>query len=165
MLFRSVSQSRYPTPTQTPTITSSVTPTITPTVTSTPTQTPTQTSSETPTSTVTPTLTVTPTMTVTPTIIATSPTPTQTSTLTPTITNTPTSTPGYASSGLVLYFNPGNTSSYPGTGNRVFDLSGNSNTGTMSNVTFSDSYFSFNGSTSQIQINDNPTSSETPTIS
>ena len=100
------------------------------------------------------------TTTTTTTTIAPSstPTPTQTptQTTTPTVTNTPSSTSEYASSGLVLYFNPGDTNSYPGTGNKVFDLSGNANTGTMSNITFSDSYFTFNGSSSQIQINDNP---------
>ena len=35
-------------------------------------------------------------------------------------------------SGVVLYYNPGNPSSYPGTGTTVTDLSGNSNTATLS---------------------------------
>jgi hypothetical protein len=38
---------------------------------------------------------------------------------------------GLVTSGLVLYYNSANSSSYPGTGTTITDLSGNSNTGTM----------------------------------
>ena len=56
---------------------------------------------------------------------------------------------------LKLYFNPNSLLSYPGTGTTVTDLTGNSLNGTLSNVTYSDTYFSFNGSSSQIAITDN----------
>jgi hypothetical protein len=126
------------TPTQTPTITPSVTSTITPTVTSTPTETPTQTSSETPTSTVTPTLTVTPTRTVTP-----------TNTQTPTTTPTSTITEGSIASGAFFYFDPGNTSSYSGSGTTLNDISGNGNNGSIFgspvHTSGAGGYFTFDG--------------------
>ena len=56
---------------------------------------------------------------------------------------------------LKLYFNPNSILSYPKTGTTVTDLTGNSLNGTLSNVTYSDPYFSFNGSNSQISITDN----------
>lgn len=36
--------------------------------------------------------------------------------------------------GLVLYFDAGNTKSYPGSGTSIYDLSGNGNTGTLNGV-------------------------------
>jgi hypothetical protein len=65
----------------------------------------------------------------------------------PNLTNT--------SDNLVLHYNPGMTESYPGTGTSLFDLSGNGLNGTMSNLTYSNSAFTFNGSTSQVNISDN----------
>ena len=56
---------------------------------------------------------------------------------------------------LRLYFNPDSYLSYPGSGTTVNDLSGNSLNGTISNITFNKSYFTFNGSNSQIAIADN----------
>lgn len=56
---------------------------------------------------------------------------------------------------LKLYFRPNSLLSYPGTGTTITDLTGNSLNGTLSNVTYSDPYFSFNGSTSQVAISDN----------
>ena len=61
----------------------------------------------------------------------------------------------FAIDNLKLYFNPDSLLSYPGTGTTVTDLTGNSLNGTLSNVTYSDTYFSFNGSSSQIAITDN----------
>lgn len=126
------------TPTLTPTLssTSTPTPTLTSTSTSTPTPTPTLTSSSTNTPTPTPTLT----STQTPTLTSTStPTPTLTSTPTPTLTSsstrTPTPTPTASSSGggytntAEIYYDPGNSSSYPGTGTSL------TNIGTAGNVT------------------------------
>ena len=103
------------TPTQTPTPTNTETPTETPTQTPTNTVTPTPTNTETPTQTVTPTVTQTPTNTNTPTI-----------TSTPTNTNTPTpsTTPSIVSSGLVIQLDAYESSSYPGTGTTVFDITG-----------------------------------------
>jgi hypothetical protein len=90
------------------------------------------------------------------------PTPTPTSTSTPTVTPTntttptPTSTPAVPVTGnLVLYYDPSNSSSYSGTGTTVNDLSGNGLSGTMSNVSFTDPYFSYNGSSSEISVPDN----------
>ena len=56
---------------------------------------------------------------------------------------------------LKLYFNPSSLLSYPKTGTTVTDLTGNSLNGTLSNITYSDPYFSFNGSSSKITITDN----------
>lgn len=58
-------------------------------------------------------------------------------------------------SGLVLYYDPSNPSSYPGSGTTITDLSGNGLNGTMSNITFTSPYFTYNGSSSQIAIADN----------
>jgi hypothetical protein len=92
-----------PTPTETPT----PTPTITPTISVTPTITPTPTVTETPTNTPTPTNTNTPTITSTP---------------TNTNTPTPSTTPSIVSSGLVIQLDAYESSSYPGTGTTVFDI-------------------------------------------
>lgn len=58
-------------------------------------------------------------------------------------------------SNLVLYYDPSNASSYPGTGTTVFDLSGNGLNGTMSNISYTDPYFAYNGTNSQVSIADN----------
>jgi hypothetical protein len=125
-------------------------PTPTPTTTSTPTVTPTNT--KTPTPTPTPTNTVTSTPTVTPTN-----TPTTTQTPTNTTSPTPTSTPAVpVTTNLRLYYDPSNLSSYPGTGTTINDLSGNGLNGSMSGITFTTPYFSYNGTSSQVRVDDNP---------
>jgi hypothetical protein len=141
------------TPTNTPTNTE--TPTQTPTNTTTPTTTTTPTNSTTPTQ--TPTNTITPTNSETPTQTPTNTnTPTSTVTPTNTTTTTPTSTPATPiTSNLVLYFDPSNPSSYSGSGTVVNDLSGNGLNGTMSNITFTSPYFTYNGSSSQVSVADN----------
>ena len=161
------------TPTQTPTNTETTTPTNTPTNTKTPTQTPTNTETTTPTntSTNTPTPTNTETLTNTPTNTQTgtpdvtstptnTPTNTQTGTpdVTPTNTQTPTptSTPAVPiTSNLVLYYDPSNVSSYPGSGTTINDLSGNGLNGSMSGITFTSPYFTYNGTSSQVRVADN----------
>jgi hypothetical protein len=55
---------------------------------------------------------------------------------------------------LKLYFNPASYLSYPSSGTTVNDLSGNSLNGTMSNVTFNKTYFTFNGSNSTLSAPD-----------
>lgn len=72
---------------------------------------------------VTPTPTPTSTMTMTP-------TPSSSATPTPTPTTT---TPSFPTNGLTLYLDAGNVSSYPGSGNDWYDLSGNNNHGTLTN--------------------------------
>jgi hypothetical protein len=57
--------------------------------------------------------------------------------------------------GLVLYYDPSSTSSYPGSGTTITDLSGNGRNGTMSNISFTSPYFAYNGSSSQVSIADN----------
>ena len=61
----------------------------------------------------------------------------------------------YTSDNLVLHFNPKMTESYPGSGTTLNDLSSNGLTGTISNLTYSNSTFTFNGSNSQVSIPDN----------
>lgn len=61
----------------------------------------------------------------------------------------------FVQSGLVLHFDPSNTSSYSGSGTNVNDLSGNSRNGTMSNITHTNPYFVYNGTSSQISVADN----------
>lgn len=58
-------------------------------------------------------------------------------------------------SNLVAYYNPDLTSSYPGSGTTLYDISGNGLNGTMSNITYTDPYFTYNGTSSQINIPDN----------
>ena len=58
-------------------------------------------------------------------------------------------------SNLVAYYNPDLTSSYPGSGTTLYDVSGNGLNGTMSNITYTDPYFTYNGTSSQVNIPDN----------
>jgi hypothetical protein len=152
------------TPTETPTSTPSETATSTPTQTLTQTQT--QTSSQTPTNTPSPTPTNSETPTNTPTNTSTntpSETPTETPTNTPTITNTntptitstPTPTSAPVLTNLVLYYDPSNSSSYSGSGTVLNDLSGNGLTGTLSATTFTNPYFTYNGTNSTTFTADN----------
>jgi hypothetical protein len=55
---------------------------------------------------------------------------------------------------LKLYFNPASYLSYPSSGTTVTDLTGNSLNGTLSNITFTNPYFTFNGSNSTISAPD-----------
>ena len=57
-------------------------------------------------------------------------------------------------SGLVLHYDPSVTFSYPGTGTTINDLTGQGRTGTMSNITFTSPYLTFNGTSSQISVPD-----------
>lgn len=66
-----------------------------------------------------------------------------------------TNPPPYVTQNLSLYYDPSNSISYPGSGNTVYDLSGNGLNGTMSNVTYTNPYFSFNGINSGITVLDN----------
>ena len=121
----------------------------------TPSPTPTNTQTPTNTETPTPSVTNTNTATVTPTNTS-SVTPTNTLTPTKTPTNTPTATQQYVTSNLVLYYDPSNPSSYPGTGTTINDLSGNGLNGSMSGITFTTPYFNYNGTSSQVRVADNP---------
>lgn len=61
------------------------------------------------------------------------------------------------SDNLVLHYNPAMSESYSGSGSSLIDLSGNGLTGTISNLTFTNPAFTFNGSSSQVSIPDNAT--------
>ena len=62
---------------------------------------------------------------------------------------------GVVTNGLVLYYDPSNSSSYPGTGTTINSLAPKKLTGAMSNITFTNPYFSYNGTSSQISVADN----------
>jgi hypothetical protein len=63
--------------------------------------------------------------------------------------------PNPVTSNLVLYFDPSNPSSYSGSGTTITDLSGNGRNGTMSNISFTSPYFTYNGTSSNISVADN----------
>ena len=58
-----------------------------------------------------------------------------------------------ATDGLEILFDPNNPGSYPGSGDSIFDLSGNSRTGTLyGSPSFSANYMNFDGSNDYIQF-------------
>lgn len=57
-------------------------------------------------------------------------------------------------SSLVLSYDPTDTASYPGTGTTLTNLVGGGLNGTMTSVSYTSPYLSFNGSTSQVSIAD-----------
>ncbi len=64
--------------------------------------------------------------------------------------------PTIVTNGLVLYLDAANNKSYPGSGNAVYDLSGNGNTGTLNGPTWTNSNggcWSFDNTDDYIQIN------------
>lgn len=62
---------------------------------------------------------------------------------------------GPVTTNLVAYYNPDLTSSYPGTGTTLFDISGNGLNGTMSNITYTDPYLTYNGTSATTSVADN----------
>ncbi len=56
---------------------------------------------------------------------------------------------------LALYYDPTDTASYPGTGTTLTSLVGSGLNGTMTAITYTSPYFTFNGSTSQVSVADN----------
>lgn len=64
-------------------------------------------------------------------------------------------TPGIVTSNLVLWYDPSNSVSYPGSGSTITNLASTSLNGTMSNITYTSPYFGYNGSSSQINVPDN----------
>jgi hypothetical protein len=125
-----------PTPTMTPTPSITASQTVTPTPSITASQTVTPTNTTTATQTPTPSITASQTVTPTPSITASqTQTPTQTRTSTPTNTQTPTQTKTPTPtppSALKVYFDISNSSSYPGSGSAITDLSGTGNNATLS---------------------------------
>jgi hypothetical protein len=64
-------------------------------------------------------------------------------------------TPSSVENNLVLYYDPSITASYTGSGITINDISGNGRTGSMSNITYTSPYFTYNGTNSQVNIADN----------
>lgn len=64
-------------------------------------------------------------------------------------------TPASVTSNLVLWYDPSDTISYPGTGTTITNLANTSLPGTMSNITYADPYFAYNGTSSQVSVPDN----------
>jgi len=64
-------------------------------------------------------------------------------------------TPANVTPNLVLWYDPDNSVSYPGSGTTVTNLANTSLAGTMSNITYTDPYFSYNGTNSQVSVADN----------
>lgn len=62
-------------------------------------------------------------------------------------------TAGFVSNGLVLHYDIGNPSSYPGSGNTVTDIAGNSNATLANSPTYSSGYLTFNGSNQSLVTN------------
>jgi hypothetical protein len=60
----------------------------------------------------------------------------------------------FTKSGLILYYDPNNTDSYPGSGTSIDSLVSPNLTGTLSNVNLTAPYFDYNGANSQISIAD-----------
>ena len=56
---------------------------------------------------------------------------------------------------LVLYYNPANTASYSGSGTTINSLAPTNLTGTMTSITYTSPYFSYNGSSSKVAVADN----------
>jgi hypothetical protein len=63
--------------------------------------------------------------------------------------------PDITTSNLVLWYDPSFSTSYPGSGSTITNLANTSLAGTMSNITYSSPYFTYNGSTSQVTVADN----------
>jgi hypothetical protein len=61
----------------------------------------------------------------------------------------------YTTSNLQLYYDPTNISSYPRSGTTVTDLSSSGLSGSMSNITFTNPYFTYNGTSSTLSVADN----------
>lgn len=61
----------------------------------------------------------------------------------------------YVTDNLVLYYDPSNTNSYSGSGTTINNLATTVLPGTMSNITYTDPYFTYNGTNSQVSIPNN----------
>ena len=63
--------------------------------------------------------------------------------------------PNIVTSNLVLWYDPSVSASYSGSGSTINNLASTSLSGTMSNITHTSPYFSYNGTNSQVSITDN----------
>ena len=104
--------------------------------------------------TTTTTTTIAPTSTTTTTTIA--PTTTTSTSTTTTSTSTTSTTTATPVPSPLLYYNPANPTSYPGSGIGVNDLTANKINGVLNNVQFNSPSFNYNGTSSNLAIPDNP---------
>jgi hypothetical protein len=63
--------------------------------------------------------------------------------------------PNIVTSNLVFWYDPSDPTSYPGTGTTISNLASTSLAGSMSNVTYTDPYFTYNGTSSTTSVADN----------
>lgn len=63
--------------------------------------------------------------------------------------------PNIVTSNLVLWYDPSFNTSYSGSGSTITNLANTSLAGTLSNITYTDPYFTYNGSSSQVAVADN----------
>lgn len=63
--------------------------------------------------------------------------------------------PNIVTSNLVLWYDPSFSTSYSGSGATITNLANTSLPGTLSNITYTSPYFSYNGTNSQVTIADN----------
>lgn len=61
----------------------------------------------------------------------------------------------FVTTNLILHLDPSDVNSYSGSGTTINDLTSNNLDGSMSNISFTSPYFTYNGSNSQISISDN----------
>ena len=61
---------------------------------------------------------------------------------------------GPVTNNLVLYYDPADPASYPGTGTTINSLASPNLTGTMSNITYTNPYFAYNGTSSTLSVAD-----------
>jgi hypothetical protein len=66
-----------------------------------------------------------------------------------------TATVSHVTSNLVLYYNPADTASYSGTGTTINSLATTNLSGTMTGITYTNPYFTYNGTSSRVSIADN----------
>ena len=64
-------------------------------------------------------------------------------------------TPSNVTSNLVLWYDPYNSVSYPGTGTAITNLASTSLGGTLSNITYTSPYFTYNGTNATASVADN----------
>lgn len=62
--------------------------------------------------------------------------------------------PNIVTSNLVAWYDPSSSASYPGTGTTVYNLDSAALNGTMSNITYTNPYFAYNGTSSTLSVAD-----------
>ena len=63
--------------------------------------------------------------------------------------------PNIVTSNLVFWYDPSDATSYPGTGTTISNLASTALAGSMSNVTYTDPYLTYNGTSSTVSVADN----------